>query len=29
MEQVSRAWGWALFFGILTLVIGILVVVWP
>jgi uncharacterized membrane protein HdeD (DUF308 family) len=29
MEQVSRAWGWALFFGILTLVLGILVVVWP
>jgi uncharacterized membrane protein HdeD (DUF308 family) len=29
MEQVSKAWGWALFFGILTLVIGILVVVWP
>jgi len=29
MEEVSKAWGWALFFGILTLVIGILVVVWP
>ena len=29
MEEVSRMWGWALFFGILTLVIGILVVVWP
>jgi uncharacterized membrane protein HdeD (DUF308 family) len=29
MEQVSRAWGWALFFGIFTLVIGILVMVWP
>lgn len=29
MEEVSKAWGWALFFGILTLVIGILVMVWP
>jgi uncharacterized membrane protein HdeD (DUF308 family) len=29
MEKVSRAWGWALFFGFLTLVLGILVVVWP
>ena len=29
MEEVSRAWGWALFFGILTLVLGILVMVWP
>jgi uncharacterized membrane protein HdeD (DUF308 family) len=29
MEQVGKAWGWALFFGILTLVLGILVVVWP
>ncbi len=29
MEEVGRAWGWALFFGLLTLVIGILVMVWP
>ena len=29
MEEVGRSWGWALFFGFLTLVIGILVMVWP
>jgi len=29
MEEVGRSWGWVLFFGFLTLVIGILVMVWP
>lgn len=29
MERIGRAWGWALFFGILSLVLGILVVAWP
>jgi len=29
MEGVARSWGWVLFFGLLTLVIGILVMVWP
>lgn len=29
MEEVGRSWGWALFFGILTFIIGILVMVWP
>lgn len=29
MEGVVRSWGWALLFGLLTLVIGILVMVWP
>lgn len=29
MEDVSRSWGWAFFFGLLTLVVGILVMVWP
>lgn len=29
MENVARSWGWVLFFGLLTLIIGILVVVWP
>ncbi len=29
MEEVGRSWGWVLFFGLLTLVIGILVMVWP
>ncbi len=29
MEDVGRSWGWALGFGFLTLVLGILVMVWP
>ena len=29
MQGVVRSWGWVLFFGLLTLVIGILVMVWP
>ena len=29
MEKVGRSWGWALFFGIVTVAIGILVMVWP
>jgi uncharacterized membrane protein HdeD (DUF308 family) len=29
VEEVSRSWGWVFFFGLLTLVIGVLVMVWP
>jgi uncharacterized membrane protein HdeD (DUF308 family) len=29
VEEVGRSWGWVLFFGLLTFVIGILVMVWP
>jgi uncharacterized membrane protein HdeD (DUF308 family) len=29
MEEVGRSWAWVLFFGFLTFVIGILVMVWP
>jgi len=29
MEDIGRSWGWVLAFGFLTLVLGILVVVWP
>jgi len=29
MEKVGSSWAWALFFGFFTLVIGVLVVVWP
>jgi len=29
MEEIGRSWAWVLFFGFLTLVIGILVMVWP
>ena len=29
MEDISRSWGWAVLFGLLTLAVGILVMVWP
>jgi uncharacterized membrane protein HdeD (DUF308 family) len=29
MEEVGRSWGWVLFFGLFTVVLGILVMVWP
>jgi uncharacterized membrane protein HdeD (DUF308 family) len=29
MENVGRSWGWALLFGVATLIIGILVMAWP
>jgi uncharacterized membrane protein HdeD (DUF308 family) len=29
LKMVGRSWGWALFFGILTLIIGIVVVTYP
>jgi len=29
MEGVVRSWGWAMLFGLFTLIIGILVMVWP
>lgn len=29
MEEVGRSWAWVLFFGLLTFIIGILVMVWP
>lgn len=29
VTQVARSWGWALAFGLLTVVVGVLVMVWP
>jgi uncharacterized membrane protein HdeD (DUF308 family) len=29
MESVGRSWGWALLFGFITLVLGIIVMAWP
>jgi uncharacterized membrane protein HdeD (DUF308 family) len=29
MTEVARHWGWVLGFGILTLIVGVLVIIWP
>ena len=29
LEGLARSWGWVLFYGILTLILGIMVLVWP
>jgi len=29
LERVGRHWGWVLTFGIVTVLVGILVLVWP
>ena len=29
LDRVGRRWGWALAFGIVTVLVGLLVLVWP
>jgi uncharacterized membrane protein HdeD (DUF308 family) len=29
LAGIGRAWGWVLFFGIVTIMLGIVVLVWP